>query len=152
MRQRLLLLCTLWMPFHGVSAGVVQVRTSNGTITGRQDMTTQVDSFLGIPFAEPPVGDLRLRQAMPLQKPFDTLDANRFGPACYGAGNPANSSEDCLTLNVWRPSKSSSSAHNSLPVMVWLYGGGLTGGRSVSCLMSCWSYTDSLSRPVRSCI
>jgi carboxylesterase type B len=89
-----------------------------------------VQRFLGIPYAQPPVGKLRLQHAVPLNVSFGTLYANSFGPACYGEGNP-NPSEDCLTLNIWRPINTSVKA-DKLPVLVWFYGGGLIQGYSVS--------------------
>lgn len=106
------------------------VTIPNGTITGVGDTENGVQSFLGIPYAQPPVGKLRLQHAVPLNASFGTLNANAFGPACYGEGNP-NPSEDCLTLNIWRPSNTSVKP-DKLPVLVWLYGGGLIQGYSVS--------------------
>ncbi|ETS83076.1 hypothetical protein PFICI_04952 [Pestalotiopsis fici W106-1] len=102
------------------------VTIANGTIVGSHDSTNKIDKFLGIPYAEPPVGNLRLRQAVPLQQSFGTIQATAFGESCYGSRNPTNSSEDCLTLNIWRPS--SISQNETLPVLVWIYGGGFTNG------------------------
>ncbi|KAF4829897.1 Lipase 1 [Colletotrichum siamense] len=103
------------------------VLTTNGTVVGVNDAVNGVQRFLGIPFAEPPVGDLRLRQAVSLRKSFGNLQADKFGPSCYSARDQGNSSEDCLTLNIWRPTNATSSS-SQLPVLVWLYGGGLTNG------------------------
>ncbi|KAH9240127.1 hypothetical protein K456DRAFT_1719459 [Colletotrichum gloeosporioides 23] len=103
------------------------VLTTNGTVVGVNDAVNGVQTFLGIPFAEPPVGDLRLRQAVSLRKSFGNLQADKFGPSCYFARDQGNSSEDCLTLNIWRPTNATSSS-SQLPVLVWLYGGGLTNG------------------------
>jgi carboxylesterase type B len=105
------------------------VTITNGTVTGTNDAVNNVQRFLGIPYAQPPVGNLRLQQSIPLNSSFGTLNATTFGPACYGKSNP-NPSEDCLTLNVWRPSDASNKG--LLPVLVWFYGGGLTGGYTVS--------------------
>ncbi|KAL4943527.1 Alpha/Beta hydrolase protein [Aspergillus oleicola] len=105
------------------------VNILNGTVLDVNDEASQVQRFLGIPYAQPPVGDLRLRQSIPLKATFGTLEAQSFGPACYGpeAESNPNSSENCLTLNVWR-----GSGQNQLdalkPVMVWFYGGGLQTG------------------------
>ncbi|TDZ30198.1 Lipase 1 [Colletotrichum spinosum] len=103
------------------------VNIANGTVIGTTDEVNGVQKFLGIPFAEPPVGDLRLRQAVPLRKSFGTLEAVKFGPSCFSARNQGNSSEDCLTLNIWR-SADADTSNGTLPVLVWLYGGGLTNG------------------------
>ncbi|KAF5525841.1 Lipase 1 [Colletotrichum aenigma] len=105
----------------------ISVLTTNGTVVGVNDAVSGVQRFLGIPFAEPPVGDLRLRQAVSLRKSFGNLQADKFGPSCYSARDQGNSSEDCLTLNIWRPTNATSSS-SQLPVLVWLYGGGLTNG------------------------
>lgn len=119
------------LPFAGrVSSESPSVIIRNGTLIGLADAQNGVQKFLGIPFAEPPIGDLRLRQAIPLSKNFGTRQADAFGPACINAGNQGNASEDCLTLNIWRPTRSAA-ANESLPVLVWLYGGGLTGGYTV---------------------
>lgn len=108
------------------------VTITNGTINGINDPVNNVQRFLGIPYAQPPVGNLRLHQSIPLESSFGTLNATAFGPACYGKNNP-DPSEDCLTLNIWRPSNASSRAKDTLlPVLVWLYGGGLSSGYTVS--------------------
>ncbi|KAL3469599.1 Alpha/Beta hydrolase protein [Aspergillus californicus] len=103
------------------------VTIHNGTILGVSDNSNRVQHFLGIPYAQPPVGELRLRGAVPLNTSFNTLNANSFGPACYGSDVDSNpsSSEDCLTLNVWRPL---GRVDELKPVLVWFYGGGLRNG------------------------
>ncbi|KAF4831677.1 Lipase 1 [Colletotrichum tropicale] len=105
----------------------ISVLITNGTVVGVDDTANGVQKFLGIPFAEPPVGDLRLRQARSLRQSFGTFQADKFGPSCHSARDQGNSSEDCLTLNIWRPTNATSSS-SQLPVLVWLYGGGLTNG------------------------
>jgi len=101
------------------------VTLANGTVVGSTDSATNIQRFLGVPYAQPPVGDLRLRQAVSLNASFGTLQATMFGYSCHGRGPNGNSSEDCLTLNIWRPCGLPSAP---LPVMVWLYGGGLAAG------------------------
>lgn len=86
----------------------------------------RVISFKGIPYAAPPVGELRWRVPQPVKRWDGVLPANEFGPACMQTDNVAKS-EDCLTLNVWRPA---TPAAGPLPVMVWIYGGGLAHGGS----------------------
>ena len=93
---------------------------------------TGVRSFKGIPFAAPPVGELRWRPPQPVKPWGASASAEQFGPSACRPGSPATSirsnplmSEDCLYLNVWTPAKS---ADDRLPVMVWIYGGGFKTG------------------------
>ncbi len=91
-----------------------------------------VESFKGIPFAAPPVGDLRWRPPQPAAKWNGVKQADAFGPICMqsarGFFGAAPMSEDCLTLNVWRPAGAKPGAR--LPVMVWIYGGAFIQGSS----------------------
>lgn len=108
-----------------------KVQTASGVVCGVTDGS--VDSFKGIPFAAPPVGEFRWRPPQPVASWQGELDASKFGPSCAQAGwgaapgaIQAGSSEDCLYLNVWRPANAAKNA--KLPVMVWIHGGGFTGG------------------------
>ena len=106
------------------------VHTQSGPVRGSG---TDVMAFKGIPYAAPPTGDRRWRPPAAAERWTDVRDATRFGPRCpgtpparagaLGLGGPA--SEDCLTLNVWTPAKSSG---DRLPVMVWIHGGGFNFG------------------------
>ena len=82
--------------------------------------------FKGIPFAQPPVGDLRWREPLPAKPWSGVLDATAFGHACVQGGNQGrDSSEDCLTLNVWTPAWP---MKKPTAVLVWIYGGGNFAG------------------------
>ena len=83
-----------------------------------------VISWKGIPYAAPPVGDRRWRVPQPVEAWAGVRESNRFGPACMQTDNVPKS-EDCLTLNVWRPARSSA---KPLPVMVWIHGGAMVHG------------------------
>src|SRR5689334_4874611 len=94
------------------------------------------DAYLGIPYAEPPVGALRFQPPVPLGPWQGERDATRFGASApQPVGGPfsglvpgmavGEQSEDCLTLNVWTPADA-----DGLPVMVWLHGGAFTIGGS----------------------
>jgi para-nitrobenzyl esterase len=99
------------------------VATDRGSVQGSVAGKTRV--FLGIPFAAPPVGDLRWKAPQPAAAWSDVLAATARGPACaqLGALSPkfdSSSSEDCLTLNIWAPAAAGASA---APVLVWIHGG-----------------------------
>jgi para-nitrobenzyl esterase len=92
-----------------------------------------IESFKGVPFAAPPIGALRWRAPQPASAWDGVRDATHYAAACmqggdaWPLGTPAEpQSEDCLTLNVWRPAGIAADAH--LPVMVWIPGGGWTDG------------------------
>jgi para-nitrobenzyl esterase len=113
-----------------VSAAVAQqVRTESGTVSGiRADGLTV---YKGIPFAAPPVGDLRWRPPVHAEAWTGTRKADAFAPACMQVGvsmpgeTPPAVSEDCLYLNLWTPART---ANEHLPVIVWIYGGGYING------------------------
>lgn len=107
------------------------VKTAAGTIRGAD--SGGATSFKGIPYAAPPVGDLRWRAPQPVQNWSGTRDAQNFGADCMqkvSPGEPIKTtpSEDCLYVNVWRPSEIK--PDQTLPVMVWIHGGGYVGGGS----------------------
>jgi para-nitrobenzyl esterase len=114
------------------------VRVENGELQGL--VADGVESFKGIPFAAPPVGDLRWRPPQPAARWTGVREAAEFGADCMqgrfgpppAPGAPAARvpSEDCLFLNVWRPASATAAA--KLPVMFWIYGGGFMGGSSAS--------------------
>lgn len=103
------------------------VKVAQGALHGV--VVGQVASFKGIPFAAPPVGDLRWRPPQPARPWSGVRDAIAYGPMCMQmrAVTPdVKQSEDCLTLNVWTPAGFKPGA--KLPVMVWIHGGSFTGG------------------------
>jgi para-nitrobenzyl esterase len=105
------------------------VRTTKGLIEGFSE--DGVFKFLGVPYAEPPIGDRRWRPPVPVAEWEGVRKAQDFGPICpqiAGAVFTTRSrtqSEDCLYLNLWTRSLE---ARAKQPVMVWIHGGGYLGG------------------------
>jgi len=104
-------------------------KTKNGTYQGLHLASYNQDLFLGIPYAQPPLGSLRLAVPQSLNSSFNTTkSATAYYPECVGYGGDDigyNVSEDCLALNVIRPANYSG---QNLPVAVWIHGGGLQMG------------------------
>ncbi|MHB1698862.1 MAG: carboxylesterase/lipase family protein [Acidobacteriaceae bacterium] len=112
----------------------LRVKTKQGKIEGKEEGPAR--AFLGIPYAAPPLGQLRWQPPMPAAKWKGVRQATEFGSRCMQEKLYADMifrdpgpSEDCLTLNVWTPP--AADKKSKLPVMVWIYGGGyVTGGTS----------------------
>jgi len=136
MRRRAALLC--WLPVllaagqsGALASGPAAPKTLTvalpaGTLRGAE--VDGVRSFLGVPYAQPPVGALRWRAPRALGPWSGVRDALRFGPECMQGARAASGvsmSEDCLYLNVWVPARRS---RRQLPVMVWVHGGAFKVG------------------------
>ncbi|OQV05819.1 hypothetical protein CLAIMM_10489 [Cladophialophora immunda] len=110
------------------------IKVKNGSYYGVYQPTYDQDLFLGMPFAQPPLGDLRFNLPKSLNTTWTaSRNATQYGYECYGYGSDQwvlgnIVSEDCLTLNVVRPSGVAPDA--KLPVGVWIHGGGFTEGGS----------------------
>ena len=122
------LLITIFVLLAGVfciAQAPAPVKVEGGLVQGAIEDGMAV--YRGIPFAAPPVGDLRWRAPQPVEKWDGVKETVKFAPACIqgimmgpGSSGPAPS-EDCLYLNIWSPAKS---PDDRVPVFVWIYGGG----------------------------
>ena len=128
--NRAALIATTLFAISTASAAIDDpVRLDTGMISGATTGSPDVRVFKGIPYAAPPVGDLRWRAPKPAAHWEGTRTADEFGPVCMQGGGQ-KMSEDCLYLNVWTGSKAASAkaANEKRPVMVWIYGGGYNSG------------------------
>ena len=131
--------------------GASIIRTEKGDVPGILSDDERVEIFAGIPFAKPPVGELRWKEPQELEPWNGVLTADHFAPMamqteygrvfnflinCYVHSKNDRTykgpmSEDCLYLNVWRPSNIAAGAgEEKLPVLVYIHGGSLTSGQS----------------------
>lgn len=137
--RALLATTALWM--SGAQAQIVEnpipgdpVAIDTGNVSGKL-LASGVRAYFGVPFAAPPTGDLRWREPQPREVWKGVYHADRFAPECIQILRPHNinhyfgeeaTSEDCLYLNIWAPA--SLPQGEKAPVVLWLYGGGLSIG------------------------
>ncbi len=114
-------------------ADPLTVKTALGKIHGKTINDGKVRAFLGLPYAAPPVGELRWKAPVPAAKWKGTRDATKYGAHCMQGRvfddmvfQDSGENEDCLYLNVFAPS--TAKKNSKLPVMFWIHGGGYRGG------------------------
>lgn len=113
----------------GASFPVAQIPDGKilGTDRSTVDKNVRYHAFRGIPFAQPPIGDLRFAPPVKNQRWSGYWDATNDADICIqGSGDDVRGSEDCLYVNVYTPSLT----RRNIPVLVWIHGGGFTGGDS----------------------
>jgi para-nitrobenzyl esterase len=126
MKSLLLAFAFAAMPCMSLAASTT-AKVEQGVLQGIREAGLTV--YKGIPFAAPPVGELRWRAPQPAAKWEGVRLADKFAPQCVQSIQGITTSEDCLYLNVWTPAKRAS---NHVPVLVWIYGGGFSvGGTAV---------------------
>jgi para-nitrobenzyl esterase len=122
----------LGLPLLAAAAELPRATVSGGVLEGALDAASGVRSFKGIPYAQPPLGELRWQAPQPAVSWKGVRPARRFGPRAMQRPvfsdmvfRSSGISEDCLYLNVWTPAHG---AGKTLPVLVYFYGGGFTAG------------------------
>ena len=121
--MRTLLPLAFLLPIACAAGMTDPVKIDTGRISGT--VSGDIHIYKGIPFAAPPVGPLRFKAPQPAADWGGVRAADKFGARCMQGNGGPDTSEDCLTLNVWTPAKS---ATDKIPVALWIYGGGFNGG------------------------
>src|SRR5213595_808564 len=139
MPRSLLCLLLLVVTVAPATAITDPIRVEQGLLSGTTGVHPEIRVYRGVPFAAPPMGELRWKAPTPPAQWKGVREAKEFSHACWQTPYPATAvlyrselpplSEDCLYLNIWTAAKSPQA---KLPVMVWIHGGGFTRGHAGS--------------------
>tara|TARA_R110002050_G_scaffold16719_1_gene50526 strand:- start:180615 stop:182243 length:1629 start_codon:yes stop_codon:yes gene_type:complete len=117
---------------QGINDFPVQTKIENGIIEGNYNTHNGIQTYFGVPFAQPPIAELRWKAPQPLTNWEGVKETKKFGPRpmqtiVFGDMNSRSNgvNEDCLYLNIWTPAKRNT---KNLPVLVYFYGGGNVAG------------------------
>ncbi|KAG8821374.1 hypothetical protein FRC19_007875 [Serendipita sp. 401] len=133
MMKPLFAVVALWLHLSTFCStrAVPTIQTTSGKLTGFTISNSTTNAYLGIPFALPPIGQLRFAAPRALYTPNVVRNSTGFSPACVQLQSyfpsPTGESEDCLYLNVWS-SPAPAARPSARPVFVWIYGGGWNSG------------------------
>ncbi|KPM05549.1 Acetylcholinesterase-like protein [Sarcoptes scabiei] len=147
--KALIIVVSLLIALELVLAEKVEILIPNGKIIGEHFLSEdghEINRFLGIPYAEPPIDELRFKKTAPKNKWTEPIEALKWPPNCLQPiqlrttvdyttilrNYSQEMSEDCLYLNVWSPNVNALNENNLRPVMFWIHGGGLKVGGSSS--------------------
>lgn len=140
--KKLIALFAMSMMTILVGGQTTVVNVEGGSIQGVHSASNDVTVFRGVPYAAPPVGELRWKRPQPVVKWKGVRKADSFSKICWQPGNAVGTfygnefywkeqneqSEDCLYLNIWTPTKAVGHAENRLPVAFWVHGGAYFNG------------------------
>lgn len=123
----------------GIASADVIINTNSGPIQGTASLVEDVDAFLGIPYAEPPVNELRFAKTVPKKNWSEVHNATQLPPPCtqfgldiqyYFMPDTSNMSEDCLYLNIWAPKLNNTGDTDLKPVVIFIHPGAFVTGSS----------------------
>lgn len=123
----------------GIASADIIINTNSGPIQGTASLAEDVDAFLGIPYAEPPVNELRFAKTVPKKNWTEVHSATQLPPPCpqydleiqyYFMPDISNMSEDCLYLNIWVPKLNNTGDSDLKPVVIFIHPGAFMTGSS----------------------
>jgi len=120
-------LVSILILISSINADQLLIKTNNGYVNGQSvslNKTIIINTWIGIPFAEKPIDDLRFKRPVPIKNWSNILNATSEKSSCYQSSKSKNINEDCLYLNIYKKDNSGS----NLPVIIWIHGGGFTIG------------------------